>query len=139
PPPRPVPVQTAPAPTPPSPPQDRPPPKPAAPAPAPPAPPPAPAGGPPDQAPPPPAGGLTTPATPDLVAIFPPAPGFPLADLMQGLTIPAPVEAPNALLPADRVRVAAAAPALPTAAPPGEVSALRSAAPRAPRPSAGWA
>ena len=106
---------------------------------APPAPaPPAPAVSAPAVAAPASAGGPTAARPPDPFAASLPAAAFPFANLIQGVTVPAPVGSPPAEVPGGPTGLAAAAQALPTAAPRDDVVPSGSAAIGGPQPLVGW-
>jgi uncharacterized protein YkwD len=106
---------------------------------APPAPaPPAPAVSAPTVAAPAPAGGPSAARAPDPFAASLPAAAFPFANLIQGVTAPAPVGSASGQVPGAPAGLAAAGPALPTAAPRDDVVASGSAAIGGPQPLVGW-
>jgi len=83
-----------------------------------------------------PAGGPTAARPPDPFAASLPAAAFPFANLIQGVTAPAPVGPASGQVPGAPAGLAA--PALPTAAPRDDIVASGSAAIGGPQPLVGW-
>lgn len=85
-----------------------------------------------------PAGGPSAARPPDPFAASLPAAAFPFANLIQGVTAPAPVGSASGQVPGAPAGLAAPAPALPTGAPRDDVVAWESAPIGGPQPLVGW-
>jgi uncharacterized protein YkwD len=83
-------------------------------------------------------GGPAAARPPDPFAASPPAAAFPFANLIQGVTVPAPVGSPSAQVPGAPDGLAAGAQALPTAAPRDDVVPYGNVALGGPQPLVGW-
>ncbi|TMK44592.1 MAG: CAP domain-containing protein, partial [Actinobacteria bacterium] len=83
-------------------------------------------------------GGPNAARPPDPFAASLPAAAFPFANLIQGVTVPAPAGAPSAQAPGAPAGLAAAGRGLPTAAPRDDVVPSGSVALGGPQPLVGW-